>query len=71
MTTHPAAHTLCYTWTPLLDYDAESIWSIVQRHQGHIRARGDCIDFYIDREYSVLLTMAFPGLQRRYGDDLL
>ena len=71
MKTHECAHTLCYSWTPLMDTDAESVWAIVQRHRGHISHRGDRIDFYIAREYASLVSMAFPELQRRYQDDLL
>jgi len=70
--THPHATSCCYRYSPVKHhYDPELIWQLIQRHQGHISIAGDCIDFYIPRQYQMFIQLAFPELQRRPKDDWL
>jgi hypothetical protein len=65
--THPLANVLCYryyAWTET-NYDDEDIWAFVQRHNGYISIRNDCIDFYVPREYRVLFELAYSELVRQ------
>lgn len=62
---------LCYRLTSVIDYDEELVWALVQRHGGQLSIRGDCIDFWIDREWAPLLVLAFPRLERRPDLDYL
>jgi hypothetical protein len=48
-----------------MPYDEELIWELVQRHEGYLSIKSDCIDFFVPREYSVLLQIAFPLLIRK------
>jgi hypothetical protein len=48
-----------------MSYDSELIWAWVQRHEGLVSVRGDCVDFWIDPQYSSLLVLAWPLLRRR------
>jgi hypothetical protein len=62
---------VCYryqAWTH--DYDCESVWAFVQRHQGHITVRNDCIDYFVPVEYQVLFALAYPELTRQRNLDL-
>jgi hypothetical protein len=47
-----------------MPYDEELVWELVQRHKGYISIKSDCIDFFMPREYSLLLQIAFPLLIR-------
>ena len=60
---------LCFRLYSTVDYDEELIWEFVQRHHGHISIRGDCIDFWIHRDYVCLLTLAYPDLTRQRSLD--
>lgn len=55
----------CYRLNYRAAYDEEMVWALVQRHGGHISIRTDCIDFWIAREWAVVLNIAFPDLERR------
>jgi hypothetical protein len=56
---------VCYRLTYNINYDAESVWSLVQRHQGYISVRpGGLYRFWVPREYSLYLVLAFPLLIR-------
>jgi|LauGreDrversion4_2_1035121.scaffolds.fasta_scaffold1571238_1 hypothetical protein len=71
--THPEATTLCYryhAWADY-DYDDESIWAFVQRHNGYISIRQDSIDYYVPRAYQCLFELAYPGLARQPGLDYI
>lgn len=48
-----------------MPYDEERVWQLVQQHQGMLSIRGDCIDFWIPRQWAALLVLAFPGLRRK------
>ena len=61
----------CYRLGYRAHYDEEMVWALVQRHGGHISIRQDCIDFWIDAEWEVVLVMAFPDLERRPELDYL
>jgi hypothetical protein len=54
----------CYRLRPNMPYDEELVWELVQRHAGYISIKSDCIDFFMPREYSLLLQIAFPLLIR-------
>jgi hypothetical protein len=56
---------LCYRLNYRCDYDEELVWSLVQRHGGHVSIRQDCIDFWIHRSWELVLNIAFPDLERR------
>jgi hypothetical protein len=45
--------------------DEEKIWAFVQQHGGHLSIRGDCIDFWIPREYQSLFVLAWSSLRRK------
>jgi len=61
---------VCYRLTWNIDYDAESVWSLVQRHQGYISVRpGGLYRFWVPREYTVYLVLAFPLLIREPSQD--
>ncbi len=64
------AELICYRLMYYQDYDPESVWSLVQRHQGYvsIEPAGQYV-FWIPRDYSVLLLLAFPGLIRAESRD--
>jgi hypothetical protein len=55
----------CYRLSWSTGYDEESVWALVQRHGGHLSIRQDCIDFWIHRDWEIVLVMAFPLLTRR------
>ena len=55
----------CWRLRPGMPYDEELIWELVQRHEGYLSIKSDCIDFFVPREYSVLLQIAFPLLIRK------
>ena len=61
----------CYSLPYYVDYDPESVWTLVQRHQGHLSPQfGGSYDFYIAREYASILLLAFPELRRQHQKDL-
>ena len=64
------ADLLCYTLAYYIDYDEESVWSLVQRHQGHVQPGRDCYQFWIPREYQSILVLAYPKLIRSDARDL-
>lgn len=61
----------CYSLPYFIDYDVEAIWELVQRHGGsvHPQAAGT-YDFYIHRDWAVMLVLAFPLLRRQHQKDL-
>jgi len=59
----------CYRLDALMPYDEESVWSLVQRHQGYLSIRGDCIDFWIPAQYQTVLVLAYPRLRRQWQLD--
>ena len=61
----------CYRLGYRASYDEEMVWALVQRHGGHISIRQDCIDFWIDPQWEIVLVMAFPDLERRRDLDYL
>lgn len=61
----------CYQLAYFIDYDPESVWSLVQRHGGSVSyLNGGQYDYYIDRAYASILILAFPLLRRQYQKDL-
>ena len=56
----------CYALHYFLDYDAESVWELVQTHRGYISVRA-CGEyrFWKDSQYEVMLLLAFPALTRQ------
>ena len=61
----------CYRLDYRSSYDEELVWALVQRHGGRIEIRQDCIDFWIDPAWEIVLNMCFPDLQRRPELDLI
>ena len=55
----------CYRLNYRASYDEEMVWSLVQRHGGHISIRADSIDFWIAPAWEIVLNIAFPDLERR------
>jgi hypothetical protein len=55
----------CYRLDYRSSYDEELVWALVQQHGGHISIRQDCVDFWIHRDWEVVLLLAFPDLIRR------
>ncbi len=69
---HPEVTILCYRYQAWAhDYDEEEVWAFVQRHQGYISIRNDCIDYYIPIRYRCLFELAYPDLVRQYNLDLI
>ncbi len=61
----------CYCLPFFVDYDPEEIWALVQRHGGSIHPQvAGQYEFYIHRDYAVLLLLAFPELRRQRQKDL-
>jgi hypothetical protein len=61
----------CYNLAYYVPYDPESVWELVQRHNGYMSVLpAGYYEFYIPREYASLLVLAFPGLRRQYQKDL-
>lgn len=56
---------VCYRLGYRASYDEEMVWALVQRHGGHISIRNDCIDFWVEPQWEIVLNMAFPDLERR------
>lgn len=56
---------VCYRLSYRASYDEEMIWALVQRHGGSISIRNDCIDFWIEPQWEIVLNIAFPDLERR------
>jgi hypothetical protein len=52
-------------------HDEERVWQFVDRHQGFMQPTLACIDFWIPRQYSSLLVLAFPRLIRRSDLDYI
>lgn len=61
----------CYRLTVYQPYDEESVWAFVQRHNGFISIRGDCVDFWIPAQYLTLMLLAYPDLVRQHHLDFL
>lgn len=59
----------CYRLNYRATYDEEMIWALVQRYGGSISIRSDCIDFWIDPQWEIVLNITFPDLERRYDLD--
>ena len=47
-------------------YDEELIWQDVQSYGGSISIRGDCIDFYVPRNYASFFILKYPELTRQH-----
>jgi hypothetical protein len=61
----------CYQLPYFIDYDVESVWALVQRHEGSVSyLNGGQYDFYIPKQYASILILAFPLLRRQYQKDL-
>ena len=61
----------CYTLFYWVDYDPESVWQLVARHQGSIQPQpGGQYDYYIHRDYASILVLAYPLLRRQFQKDL-
>jgi hypothetical protein len=61
----------CYSLPYFVDYDPELVWELVQRHDGSLSPQfGGSYDFYIPRDYAVMLLLAFPLLRRQFQRDL-
>lgn len=61
----------CYQLAYWMPYDAELVWSLVQRHSGYMSILpAGYYDFYIDRAYASMLVLAYPLLRRQYQKDL-
>ena len=61
----------CYRLEARCPYDEEMVWKLVQAHGGLISIRGDCIDFWIDSSWELVLNLAFPDLTRRSDLDYI
>jgi len=54
---------ICYRLNYWVDYDPESVWALVQRHNGYISVQaGGVYEFWINCEHESLLLMAYPRL---------
>jgi hypothetical protein len=62
---------LCYRLRSSMGYDPEIIWQYVQRSGGEIQILRDCIDFWVPVRAELLLTIAWPDLERRSDQDLI
>ena len=60
---------VCYRLDHNMPYDEESVWALVQRHQGHLSIRVDYILFWLAPDWECLLIMAFPQLRRVARED--
>lgn len=61
----------CYTLAYWMPYECEDIWALVQRHGRSVSPlAGGYYDYYIDRQYAIMLVLAFPELRRQYQKDL-
>lgn len=47
------------------EYDEEIIWRDVQSWGGSLSIRGDCIDFFVPRDYVAFFLLKYPGLIRQ------
>ena len=66
----PRTDLLCFELNYNDPYDPEAIWSLVQRHSGYVEpGHGGQYHFYIHRDYSSLVYLAWPGLKRRPSRD--
>jgi hypothetical protein len=66
----PESDLLCFELNYQHPYDPEVIWSLVQRHSGYIEPHhGGKYHFYIHRDHSVLVQLAWPLLVRRPSRD--
>jgi hypothetical protein len=54
-----------------MGYDEELVWSLVQRHGGHLSIRVDHILFWLAPEWEVILNISFPDLRRISSEDYL
>ena len=61
----------CYRMDYRSGYDEEMVWSLVQRHGGHLSIRVDHILFWLEPEWEIILVMAFPELERIPREDYL
>ncbi len=59
-----------YAWSET-SYDEEVIWRDVQRWNGHISIRGDCIDYWVPAEYISFFILKYPELTRQLQLDYL
>ena len=66
----PLTDLLCFELNYNDPYDPEAIWSLVQRHNGYVEpGHGGQYHFYIHRDYSSLVYLAWPQLKRRPSKD--
>ena len=71
MTDQYAPRLKCYRLDYRSMYDEESVWSLVQRHGGHLSIRVDYILFWLDPQWEVVLNISFPELRRIPSEDYL
>jgi len=61
----------CYMLAYWMTYDPESVWELVQRHDGYMSVLpAGYYEFYVEKQYASILVLAFPGLRRQYQKDL-
>lgn len=61
----------CYRLDSRMPYDEDAVWSLVQHYGGTLSIRGDCIDFWIPREWELVLVLKYQLLTRRPDLDYL
>ena len=71
MQDHLQRRLCCYRLDYRSAYDEELVWSIVQRYGGYIGICPSYIDFWLAPEWSVVLVLSFPDLERRPELDYL
>lgn len=67
----PTPSLVCYRLDARMCLDEELVWAFVQRHQGHLSIKGDCIDFWIPVAYQTLFVCAWSQLRRKPELDMI
>ena len=57
----------CYRYHPFeeLSYDEEAVWRDIQAWGGWMTIRGDCVDFFVPRQYISFFLLKYPELLRQ------
>ncbi len=57
----------CYRYYPFeqLAYNEETIWRDIQAWGGWMTIRGDCVDFFVPRNYITFFVLKYPELMRQ------
>lgn len=62
---------ICYRLNYWVNYDPESVWALVQRHDGYISIQaGGAYEFWISYQHESILLLAYPLLVKNLAKSI-